>query len=135
MRAASLYGLCGFVRLPALEYYGLAACAGNVAALDAARPMIEGFANLPAKRVWRDRYRQAVRGVAERGIGRNLSPMRPAGTPRPPPQGGTGPGGLTRAHRGGVKGITVHRPGRAMGDVVVAGCGTRRSCGPSCESG
>jgi len=40
---------------------------------------------------------------------------------------------LLRAHRAGVKGVTVHRFGQSRGDVILPGCGTRTARGPSCE--
>ena len=38
---------------------------------------------------------------------------------------------LRRAHRGGAKGLAVHRLGRPRGDVVFPACADR----PSCEAG
>jgi ribonucleotide reductase alpha subunit len=42
---------------------------------------------------------------------------------------------LTRAHRSGVKGVTVHRFGRPRGDVILPACGSATQDGGSCDAG
>jgi ribonucleoside-diphosphate reductase alpha chain len=74
MRAASLYGLCGFGKIVSLEYYGVAVHTGNAGAAGCTVPaMTEGFPNLLAERVWRDRYRRAGPDGPERSVGDSLA--------------------------------------------------------------
>jgi len=42
---------------------------------------------------------------------------------------------LLRAHRAGVKGVTVHRPGQPRGDVILPGCAGGAARGSTCEPG